>query len=61
MQFCQETEDEEYRKEMDDREREAVKDMEISRVQDIHVISMGSSAAKEKPKLQYLYPRESVP
>ena len=46
---------------MDDRVREAVKDMEVSRVQDIHVISTGSSAAKEKPKLQHLYPRESVP
>ena len=45
----------------DDRVREAVKDMETSRVQDIHVRSTGSSAAKEKPKSQYLYPKESAP
>ena len=45
----------------DDRVREAVKDMDIPRVRHIHGISTGSSAAEEKLKLQYLYPRESVP
>ena len=45
----------------DDRVREAVKDMDIPRVRHIHVISMGSSVAEEKSKLQYLYPREIVP